>query len=342
MRRCFALALLSAALAFAPPAPAAPLATRDTTRLGVPFQRWTTPDRFGRTITFYLSVPRDSLAGRALPLVLVIDGSGSQSVWTRVGERLGGSHQNLMLRAARGRARVLIVEKPGVAFAVQPKQPGSAEEASPEFLAEHTLERWSEANAAALRATLALPGIDRAHVLVCGHSEGAGVAARVAALCPEVTHVASLAGGGPTQLFDLAELQGAPQPGDSAGAAAARRQSVYDEWARIRADSTSTTRFWLGHPYRRWATFGAHDVLPDLLATRARVYLAHGTADRAVPVVAFDVLRAQLAARGRAATIERVEGVDHGFFGPEGPPRDGKPAGVELVFGRVLEWFAND
>ncbi len=92
MRRCFALALLSSALALAPaalaaPRATAPVATRDTTRLGVPFQRWTTPDRFGRTITFYLSVPRDSLVGRALPLVLVIDGSGSQSVWTRVGAR---------------------------------------------------------------------------------------------------------------------------------------------------------------------------------------------------------------------------------------------------------------
>ena len=273
------------------------------------------------------------------PLVLVIDGSGCQSVWTRVGERLAGSHQNLMLRAARGRARVLIVEKPGVPFAFQPKQPGSAEEGSAEFLREHTLERWSEANVAALRAALALPGVDRARVLACGHSEGAGVAARVAALCPEVTHVASLSGGGPTQLFDLAELFGAAQPGDSTGAAAARRQPVYDEWARIRADSASVTRFWLGHPYRRWATFGAHDLLPDLLATRARVYLAHGTEDRSVPVVAFDVLRAQLAVRGREATVERVEGVDHGFFGPEGAPQDGRPAGVDLVFGRVLDWF---
>ncbi|MCC6653060.1 MAG: alpha/beta fold hydrolase [Candidatus Eisenbacteria bacterium] len=316
-----------------------PVAVADTTRLGIPYTRYKTTDRFERSITFYLSNVPDS-AHRALPLVLVIDGSGCQSVWKRVGDRVGGGHQNLMRRQARGRARVMIVEKPGVAFLDDPPRPGSAEGSSVEFRREHTLERWSEANAAALRAARQLEGVDATRVLVCGHSEGGTVAARVAALVPEVTHAAPLSCGGATQLFDLAEWFGAPQPGDSAGMAAARRQSVFDEWARIRADSTSTERMWLGHPYRRWFTFCSGNSLDDLLAMRARLFLAHGTGDRAVPVVAFDWVRAELAARGREAVIERIEGADHGFFGPEGAPTDGSTVGgIEKVFARVLDWF---
>lgn len=319
------------------------LAVADTTRLGIPWTRYTTGDRFGRTITFYLSNVPDSLRGRPLPLVLVIDGSGCQSVWKRVGERIGGGHQNLMRRQARGRARVMIVEKPGVAFLDDPPHPGSAEGSSAEFRREHTLERWSEANVAALRAALALPGTDSRRVLVCGHSEGGTVGARVAAMFPGVTHAALLSCGGATQLFDLTEFAGAPQPGDAPGAAAARRQAVFDEWAKIRADSAGTERMWLGHPYRRWFTFCSGHTLDDLLVTRARLYLAHGTEDRAVPVVAFDWLRAELAARGREAVVERIEGADHGLFGPEGPPADGTTvAGVEKVFGRVLDWFLSE
>ncbi len=317
-----------------------PTAIADTTHLGIPWTRYFTTDRFGRRITFYVSRPRDSLAAKALPLVLVIEGSGCQSVWQKVGDRTGGSLQNLTSRQSKGRTRIMIVEKPGVTFLDQPQHPGAAEGASAEFLAEHTLERWGEANAAALRAALGLPSVDRSHVLVCGHSEGGTVAARVAALCPEVTHVAPLASGGPTQLFDLAEIAGAARAGDSTGAAAARRQGVYDQWAQIRADSMSTTRFWLGHPYRRWYTFASHDELDDLLRTHASIFIAHGTADASVPVVAFDALRAELVAHGRDVTVVRAEGKDHGYFGPEGPPKDPRElGGMDLMLGRVLDWF---
>ena len=102
--------------------------------------------------------------------------------------------------------RVLVVEKPGVSFLDEPKQPGTATEASKEFLEEHTLPRWGEANAAALKAVLAQPDIDASRVLVTGHSEGGIVAARVAGELSKVTHVSPVGCGGATQLFSLAEL----------------------------------------------------------------------------------------------------------------------------------------
>ena len=46
------------------------------------------------------------------------------------------------------------------------------EAASAEFLTEHTLPRWAEANCAALRAAWTLPNVDAKRTLAAGHSEG--------------------------------------------------------------------------------------------------------------------------------------------------------------------------
>lgn len=319
------------------PAAAAPAATaqRDTTRLGIPWTRYTTLDALGRTVTFYLSDVPDSLREAVRPLALVIEGSGGQSVWVRVGDRIGGSLQNLARRAARQRVRVLVVEKPGVAFLEQRERPGGAMGASEMFRREHTLERWSEANAAALRAVLAMPRIAASPVLVVGHSEGADVACRVAALEPRVTHVASLAGAGASQLFDFLHRAAEPQPGDAAGAAEQRRQEVIAQWRAVQADPQSIDAMWLGHPHRRWTSFLAGNRLEDLLRSRARVFLAHGTADASVPVTSADWLFAELLARGRDVRYDRLEGVDHGFQGAGASAEGG---GLEGVMEQVLAW----
>ena len=52
----------------------------------------------------------------------------------------------------------------------------------------------------------------------------------------------------------------------------------------------------------------------------------------------FDVLRAELAAKQRDAVFERIEGADHGLD----LPNQQVPAGLEAVFGRVVDWFLGD
>jgi dienelactone hydrolase len=314
-----------------------PCPEADPAPLGTPFQRYSVKDSLGRTITYYLSIPPKNEKDAKQPIALLIQGSGCQSLFRKQGKQITGGYQNLLLQEATGRVRVLIVEKPGVRFLDAPARPGSAQGASDEFLKEHTLDRWAEANIAALRASWTLPGINATRSLVIGHSEGGIVAARVAAQAPQITHVASLAGGGPTQLFDLAESRGQPRAEDKHGDAARRVLEVYEAWAKIQKDPESISRFWLGHPYRRWSSFLKHSVSEELLRTKAKIYLAQGTADTAVSVKAHDVLAAELKARGRDVTARRLEGADHGFRTQEMPK--GSPAGMQALFGRLLEWF---
>jgi dienelactone hydrolase len=75
-------------------------------------------------------------------------------------------------------------------------------------------------------------------------------------------------------------------------------------------------------------------VLAELLRSKARIYLAQGTLDRAVSVTGFDVMRAELVAHGRDVTVERIEGADHSFArGPE------DKEGIRNVFANVVNWF---
>jgi erythromycin esterase len=313
------------------------LPEKSTATLGVPFDRYTTRDSFGRTITFYLS-QRPGGAAEKLPVAVFVQGSGCDSVFSERGGKVHGGMQNLLLAAAGGRVRVLVVEKPGVAFGAVSKSPGSAEEGSAEFHREHTLPRWVEAVNAAVQATHRLEDVDWTRTLVVGHSEGGIVAAHVAAANPLVSHVAVLAGSGPSQLFDLTELAMHPRPEDrSPDDALGRARAVRDGWAGVLADPDRADRFWLGHAHRRWSSFLKHSTVEGLLATRASVFAAHGTLDRAVPVASFEVLRGELLGRGRDLVALRLEGRDHGFRKPDDAP--GEFSGLQDVFGRVVAWF---
>jgi pimeloyl-ACP methyl ester carboxylesterase len=183
-----------------------------------------------------------------------------------------------------------------------------------------------------------LPDIDKRRTLVIGHSEGALTAARVAGELPSVTHVAPLASAGPTQLYSLAELAAQPRPDDQPGDADRRRERVYADWQKVLEDPDSVTKFWMGHPHRRWSTFCKHNSVTELLRSKAKIYLAQGAEDRASFIGELDVLRAELAAHGRDVVVERIAGADHGYRTATAGAQSG-PHGFEELFTRILAWF---
>lgn len=283
---------------------------------GLPFDQHTCKDKFDRTITYYLSKSTEKA-----PIALMIPGSGGQSIWTLKDGHVYGGLQNLLRASAKNRVRVLIVEKPGVPFAFQPPQPGTAEGCPEEFLKEHTLDRWAEANEAALRDAWKQSGVDASKALVIGHSEGGIVAAKVAADEPTVTHLASLAGGGPSQLFDLQKMIG---------------EEVDSQWKEILKDPDSITKFAYGHPFRRWSSFLKTSTMEQALRSSAKIYIAQGTADKNSYPLSADIFHTNMVASGRNVTYEKIEGADHGFS----KPGAAKPyEGFQRVLEHVLDWF---
>jgi pimeloyl-ACP methyl ester carboxylesterase len=295
------------------------------------YTRYYTVDRFDRRIAFYI----DGDQGQRLPIVVSVLGSGAFSNFIRRGDRILDAHRTAR-EAFAGRAHILIVEKPGVDFLEQHPDRGTALQASETFRREHTLERWSEAVSAALRAARGLSLSDNSRCVLVGHSEGGIVVARVAAENPFVTHVAVLAGGGPTQLFDL--LEDARAGRLYTGMAADADQQVarlLSDVAAIRSSPDDPDRMFLGHPFRRWSSFLASSTLEELQRTSAHIFIAQGTADRNVSPLGPDVLYAGLLARGRDVTAHRIAGADHGFAFADQPGRDG----WKEVFEEIRTWW---
>lgn len=300
---------------------------------GQPYEKFSTRDRFGREIIFYLS--KADTGGNALPLVEYIEGSGCGS---RFEERNGkvrpaGGHI-VVADVFKNKARVLVVEKPGVKYLFQP-QDGCKDSA--EFNRELTLERWAEANEAAIRAARRLPLIDKSKTLVAGHSEGGLVACRVARDLPEIiTHVSTIAGGGASQLFDLISLARQGEFFDEVSPDAQQRvQFVLDKWKDIQSDPASAEKFFFGFAYRRWSSFLAASPIEELSATQAKIYIAQGTADKAVDPASADALYAQLVAKNKQVTYDRVEGANHSFRIKDKPKTDG----WQELFERIGKWF---
>jgi pimeloyl-ACP methyl ester carboxylesterase len=325
-------------LAADPPArPLSPYEPRaDTTILRrQPYHAYFTLDKYGRRIDFFVSEEPSGAA--PMPLVVYVHGSGCQSNFVEENGRLQGRNgHSTIADVVRGRARLVIVEKPGVKLFDAPPDPGGASRASPAFRSEHTLERWAEAVHAALETARKLPEVLPGRVLVVGHSEGGIVAAKVAAEDPSVTHVAVLAGGGPTQLFDLLTLARRGLLLQSVSKAPQERVDyALSQWREIQADPESADKLFLGHPYRRWSSFLKTSTIEQLLKTDARIYAAQGTEDQAVAWESFDLLRAELASRGRKAEFDAVAGADHSFVLHSDKPSDG----WKDLFERVLSWF---
>ncbi len=301
---------------------------------GQPYVRHSTKDRFGRRITFYLSNQSDSSA--KLPLIVYIQGSGCNSLFARNGSVIVPvSGHATVSDVWTGHGRVLIAEKPGVEFLNAPRD-GCLKQT--EFNQQHSLERWSEAVEAAIRAARTLPNVNENKLLLIGHSEGGVVAARIARkMGATVTHIAILAGEGPTQLYSLIQLarEGVLFRRISSDPEE-RVQYVLQRWREIQADPTNTERNFFGFSYLRWHSFLSSSPIEELEPVNARIHISHGTADRSVSVSSSDVLYVQLLADGKEVTFDRVEGADHSFNLEGDAQRDGWNEQHE----KILTWFS--
>lgn len=300
------------------------------------FERYTTSDTFGREITYYLA---GSKTDSGLPLIIFVQGSGDGSVFRRAKdpgdiEIAGVPLSDRLIEQTISKAAVALVEKPAVEYLQEPSKRET--DRSRTYLYENTLDRRAEAINAAIKSAQALPFIDRSKLLVAGFSEGGVVAAKVAAQNRQVSHVASFAGGGPTQLFDMLEaarsgrLCGQSLP----GTAASRVADVLAKWTEIQLAPAAMDQFWCGHSYRRWHSYIRESLLENLLLSSSKIFLVHGTEDDSSPVAGFDMVVATLLSKHRDLVFKRLEGASHDLALVD---EDGRS--VDLIDDLVKELF---
>ena len=286
----------------------------------------------GTTIHCYLSNSKESL-----PLIVNIDGSGYGSAFTKMEKGINGGMTGWLASVTQDDAHVLVIEKPGVKL-FDEHQGGNVEGASRTFLENYTLEYVTQSHVEAIRAILRLPQVRDERVLIFGISDGGQIAAEVSANLPEATHVAPLACGGPTQIFDYVIFASRPQPDDKPGDVERRVNDIYATWDKIQDDPLSIEKFWSGHPYRRWSSFCSSSTTDALLKTKAEIFMAHGTLDDSVPVESFDVLVATLRTRGKKVIAKRLDGLSH-HFQSETEAQEQSYESLDELIAKILEWW---
>lgn len=191
---------------------------------------------------------------------------------------------------------------------------------------------------AAIEAARKLPSIDGERVMVVGHSEGGIVASRVAAERDFVTHVAVLAGGGPTQLYDILQLAKSGEFFRRISEEPDERMAyVLNAWADIQANPDSADEFFFGHPYRRWATFLSTSTMEELESIEARVLLIQGAKDLAVAPETMTMTQTHLTSKGKDVTAHMIAEGDHSF---NLPPEEGERVdGWKRILTMTVDWF---
>jgi pimeloyl-ACP methyl ester carboxylesterase len=181
-------------------------------------------------------------------------------------------------------------------------------------------------------------GLAKGDVILIGHSEGAVVAAGIAELLPEISHIAFLSSNGPTQMFDFMVLKRKEMraQGRSPEAVEAEVAELESSYRKVLNDPQNTEKHFMGHSHLRWSSYFLHPALDSLLRSKAKLYLVHGTEDESVSVESFDMLAAELLRRGRdSVTVRRLAGAGHNLKKSNakniGPP-------LQPIFQDVLEW----
>lgn len=216
---------------------------------------------------------------------------------------------------------------------VNGQDPGTALPCRREFNQNFSAQTWLSALQTALEAARRLPWVDESRTLVLGISEGATMAALLAARNQYVTNVVMVGGSGTTQLYDL--VVSAYQRCANVSPCLAR---IYSQVHDIYTYPDSATRFAWGHPYKRWASFLRIDPSEKLLRSHAHVFWAFGTDDTSTPPLSAEVAIARLQIAGCDLTVRRIPHANHMLMSRG----EYDFVSTDREFRSALRWFWSD
>ncbi len=292
------------------------------------FERHEVIDSLGRRISYYISHP-----AKPAPLLLIVQGSGCDALFPveRRPDGVYNAYPPFVRSVAGDRFTILVVEKP---FA-QPQQakPRIGEACSAAFNRDFSADRWLVGLTAALGDAKHSPWVSPGPTFALGHSEGAPMAAMVAAHDPDITGLAYFAGPGETQAYDT--MLAAYGRGATTTERLDNLEKAEAQIKWIMAHPDSTTDFAWGHTYLRWSSFYRLSSLDLFRRTKARIYIASGTSDENVPFWSTQIAVAGLLADGRAFESRMIPDADHSFRTPGARGSDQTAA----EYAKALDWL---
>lgn len=267
-------------------------------------------------VNFYVS---DSLSHLKKPVLVFLDGSGNESLFTyrkaHDGQETKFSVIPFDFKKVSKSFHILLISKPHTPLF----RKLSIDENTPEDSVYHkylSAEWRIESASKALKILLKNYKVDKQKIVVMGYSEGAQVAPRLAVRNPNITHCMAFVGGGLNQLYDeVIRLRMQAESGQLSHQVASQKiDSLFMDFQKIYAKPNSTKDFWFGHTFKRWSSFTKIPNIDFYKQLKIPIYIAQGTADVNTSPLSADYLRLEFFRLGKNnLTFKSYSDCDHFF-----------------------------
>lgn len=294
---------------------------------------------------------------RTAPILIYVNGSGGYPLGLFL-QRESGSQflttfEDNIIPKTKNEYHLVMLDKPGLSFCdtvvTNEKEIGTIMEnyPVPAYYTEKLSLTWRVEAIKAVISYLVKNGYhDGRKIVAWGFSEGGQVVPKLAVEDNRVTHVVSVVGAGLNQLNDFINasrikvIKGelTPQQGQD------EIDTYMKNFRDIYADPTSTTKFFSGHTYKRWASFCSDVPLENLLKLKIPIYMLAGSADVNSPITGLDYVPLEFLRKGKKnLTYEVCVGCDHfqNVIESGDATERGKSRNNEFMI-RILEWIVRN
>ena len=236
------------------------------------------------------------------PLLVLLDGSGNTPLYSLI-KKSDGSAQifgsvSFRYNSLSDKFHVVLISKPAIPFLDSLSVDSYKEflekyKPSKEYNEKISLEwRVSSASKTIDFLTKELSIKDN-QVITIGYSEGGQVVPKLALKNDKVTKIVNIVGGGLNQFNDFitAERLKAQKGLISANQAQIKIDSLYLKFEDIYQNPLSTDKFWLGHTYKRWASFCKDIPLEDMVKLKIPILLISAGNDENSPITGIDYVK---------------------------------------------------
>lgn len=265
------------------------------------------------------------------PLVIYLQGSGPTPIYYGEPPRVGSS----VMFDARDFPdhHFVVIGKPGLPFHGPEKRVESEQ-----FRELNSLQYRVRQAVLVARDLASKPWIDTRQLAVVGHSEGSDVAPWVALECELITHVAVLAPGVVSQMFDfiVQERKEASRGEKTAEEADRNIEEIRAAYRDIFSDPQSTVKTWRGETYKRWSSFFT-PALDAFVQLDVPIFAVVCRDDENTPCESGEILELEFIRRGKTNLTYDVWPTDHYFDQVE---EEGETVSRrEDVLAAVKEWL---